>query len=406
MKRGILGAILAASTGVAGAEVRLGGIAEVEAAMERGRVQKSELILTPQLEWRAPGFDVTAIARLRTDGYELLGDHTELELRELYLDAYLGRTYLRVGKQQIVWGEADGLKVLDLINPQSFREFILDEFEDSRIPLWSVKWEVPLGGPWNAQFVLVPDQTHHRLPAADDLFAFTSPELVPRPPPGVPVTMQEARVPDDVLADSDAGVQLAAHLGGWDVTLNYLYHYVDFPAVSVARDESGVTVGSRYHRTHTFGGTLSNAFGDFTVRSELGYSTDRRYSATGGGLTTADELSYVIGLDWMGLTDTLVSAQLFQSRADVGDAVARDEWESDATLLVERSFRNRTVTLGVLAIRDLDRGDGVVTGEITYDYQSNVRLRLQVSAFHGSPRGRFGQFDERDRVLVGVEYGF
>ncbi len=31
---------------------------------------------------------------------------------------------------------------------------------------------------------------------------------------------------------------------------------------AVARNRSGVTVSSRYHRTHTFGGTLSNAFGE------------------------------------------------------------------------------------------------------------------------------------------------
>jgi len=60
------------------------------------------------------------------------------------MDWLIGNGFaLRLGKQQIVWGETDGLKLLDVMNPQNFREFILDEFEDSRLPLWSVKYTVP-----------------------------------------------------------------------------------------------------------------------------------------------------------------------------------------------------------------------------------------------------------------------
>ncbi|WP_043772935.1 DUF1302 family protein [Algiphilus aromaticivorans] len=67
------------------------------------------------------------------------GGSGELALRELYADIYLGPLYLRAGKQQIVWGKADGLKLLDQVNPQNFREFILADFEHSRIPQWSLR---------------------------------------------------------------------------------------------------------------------------------------------------------------------------------------------------------------------------------------------------------------------------
>ena len=74
----------------------------------------------------------------------LVGDRVDLELREFYLQAAIGEALLTIGKQQIVWGQADGLKVLDVVNPQDFRQFILDEFSDSRIPLWSVDVEIPV----------------------------------------------------------------------------------------------------------------------------------------------------------------------------------------------------------------------------------------------------------------------
>ena len=43
-----------------------------------------------------------------------------------------------VGKQQIVWGTADKLPILDVVDPFDFREFVLPEFADARVPLWSV----------------------------------------------------------------------------------------------------------------------------------------------------------------------------------------------------------------------------------------------------------------------------
>ena len=67
------------------------------------------------------------------------GDFFQAELRELYLEIVQGDFDLRVGRQQVVWGESLGLRILDVINPQDFREFILDDFIDARIPLWGAR---------------------------------------------------------------------------------------------------------------------------------------------------------------------------------------------------------------------------------------------------------------------------
>ncbi|MEN8131374.1 MAG: DUF1302 family protein [Pseudomonadota bacterium] len=59
--------------------------------------------------------------------------------RELYLDSSFGdegRFSTRIGKQQVVWGTADGIKLLDIINPTDFRFLNQSAFEDSRIPVW------------------------------------------------------------------------------------------------------------------------------------------------------------------------------------------------------------------------------------------------------------------------------
>jgi hypothetical protein len=54
--------------------------------------------------------------------------------------------FLKVGKQQVVWGRTDLFRVLDVINPVDFsRNNIYDELEDIRIPMWIAQAEWRLG---------------------------------------------------------------------------------------------------------------------------------------------------------------------------------------------------------------------------------------------------------------------
>ena len=75
-------------------------------------------------------------------------------LREAYVDAEVNDYSLRVGKQQVVWGTADGMKLLDTINPTDYSEMAQNQMEDSRIPVWMVNAETEddKGGSW--QFVV------------------------------------------------------------------------------------------------------------------------------------------------------------------------------------------------------------------------------------------------------------
>lgn len=72
-------------------------------------------------------------------------------IRELYakktFDIGDGKElFLKVGKQQVVWGRTDLFRVLDVINPVDYsRNNIYDELSDIRIPMWMVQGEYRMG---------------------------------------------------------------------------------------------------------------------------------------------------------------------------------------------------------------------------------------------------------------------
>lgn len=88
----------------------------------------------------------------RHDGGEA---YTQYEfLRELYFDVPAAGWDFRLGKQQVVWGTADGIKLLDMINPTDYRELNQNAAEDSRIPVWMINAEKYFDSGANIQVIV------------------------------------------------------------------------------------------------------------------------------------------------------------------------------------------------------------------------------------------------------------
>jgi hypothetical protein len=72
-------------------------------------------------------------------------------LREIYVKRTLDvgdgqQLFLKLGRQQVVWGRTDLFRVLDVINPVDFsRNNIYDELQDIRIPMWIAQAEYRMG---------------------------------------------------------------------------------------------------------------------------------------------------------------------------------------------------------------------------------------------------------------------
>ena len=72
-------------------------------------------------------------------------------IRELYAKKTFSldggkELFLKVGKQQVVWGRTDLFRVLDVLNPVDYsRNNIYDELSDIRIPMWMVQAEYRMG---------------------------------------------------------------------------------------------------------------------------------------------------------------------------------------------------------------------------------------------------------------------
>ena len=378
--------------------------------------QKSELIFAPEADISiSDNTGLYVLGRLRVDAQNNISpdDSHQAELREFYIDSKLADTGFIVGKQQIVWGKADGLKVLDVVNPQDFREFILDDFDQSRIPLWSVNIETEFNNA-TLQLIFIPEQTYHKFADNNGIYQFTSPLIIPSTPPGADVIINPTVTPDRIFADADWGARISSFWHGWDLTLNYLYHYNDTPVLfrHINSTASGleITINPEYKRSHLLGTTFSNSFGDFTLRGELGYSTDR-YASTlnlsdSDGVIKTAELSYVLGFDWFGLRDTFISFQLFQTYLkNHPQGMIRPDRSTQTTFLIKNEYLNDTLSAEALLIHDVDIDDGLIRPKLNYELNNEIIISTGADIFYGNKNGIFGQFKDTDRIFFNITIG-
>ncbi len=96
-----------------------------------------------------------------TANYKYNRSYTQYDLlRELYVDTSAGDWDFRIGKQQVVWGTADGIKLLDIINPTDYRELNQNGVEDARIPVWMINAERNIGERGNIQLIVSQAETN------------------------------------------------------------------------------------------------------------------------------------------------------------------------------------------------------------------------------------------------------
>lgn len=369
--------------------------------------------ITAITEWTYDGIDRLEPGRIRDSNRSgasrrlALGTQSSLELKELYADTNLRKWRIRLGKQQIVWGTSDGIKILDIANPQSFREGVLEQAELARTPLWAAKAVRSIGQRSTVEWILIPDLSFHDIPDKGALFEITSPRLAPTPPQGnnIPVAISNRR-PSLKAEHLEYGLRLASAYGRWEFGLLGFRHFNDTPSQSLSITPSGARIQRRYQQTYTVGAHANRPLGSLLIRTELAYT----HAAPLPALQLPDEtrrlsaplIAGVIGADMAVRDSGLVSLQYAQRHAQTDarhpqlphqqryiTALWRDEWS------------RRGLELELFTTYALEDRDAMVRLRLNKRVNPMLTLSFGGDIFDGARRGVFGQHRHLDRILFG-----
>lgn len=381
-----------------------------------------------------------------------------------YGQAESGPLFIRIGRQDLSWGETDGFRLLDMIEPldNRFGLPLVEDLDDRRIPLWMAR--ATLAFPWHRWWISNATLDGFLVPGAFEdqeapLAPRGSPFAAPSPPSFLGRTVTR---PPRTMEGSRGGARLIATiLGTATVSAG---HYVTWNDSPVARlrvlgvDSQGgrsvprAVLDFTFYQQQVTGGswTLQVSPLDTILRAEAAVFWDERvfdparaglgsgfstvigqaladHAAGGpgtasGGFTSRDVFRWVFGFDrilWIrAINPTNVfsfSTQLFHTHmfdhADTirngvidpatRDFVSRKADELTVTLLARSLFWRGRLEPQVFSAYD-PRGVVAIVPGIAWTVGTHLRFTAKYAFIDGS-FANLGFFRDRDEALLRAE---
>jgi len=418
-------ALLFAATATQAAEVTLhGGIKNESAYFVQGQQRwdkiQNRLELKPEanfdngwefrsraLLWYDAAMDIEATRPPELTSAIKAHYRTVAQLKEAYL-LYGGDAFdLRLGQQQIVWGKTDGLRLLDIVNPLDLREFILDDFLDSRIGMVAARlnWYPDSDIEQEFEFLLIPDAQVARLAPLGSRWAVKTPP----PPAGLAVRLLPEQRPGWSLRDSEAGLAWRATIAGWDVSLNYFHGWKHLPNILRRVSPGLLEIQPVHFRRNMLGGAFANAFGPLVLRGELAIdlreSIDRLGTTFAASIARKTTFNAAIGADWTKHHWTISPQFFIRHIANWQTGLLEPPNSGFWTLRVATDFLHERLKPEVIVLGDWAAGGWLARPKIAYDWSDQFTTTLGADIF-GGHRGLLGQFANNDRIYVEAEYTF
>ena len=374
---------------------------------------KAEYDVTDNLEFYTRGqfsydaaYDVeTAYRGIPAQEYRLNWDSGQM-IREMYLEYFFEDVSVTLGKQQVVWGEATGLKITDIVNPTDLSEFILDDFLDSRIGLWMAKVNYVFGDS-QLEAVVIPDFEGNRTAVAGSEWAIGLPEYFN----GFFPVLNETKKPSDGLQNSDVGFRFNTIMNSWDVSLYYFYSWDDTATYHTFTTGLLKTISPEHHRLHTAGGTFNYAVGKTVYSGEMALYFDKYFqNSNPNDIDAVDKknyLHYMLGAEYSASSWLAISGQMVQKVVMGNTQYLRDDPVSTTfTLMLQTDFLNETLKPDLLIFYGANDGDWLLRPKVTYAWDDNIKLTAGIDVFSGSKTSLLGQFSSNNRAFTEIKYSF
>ena len=331
----------------------------------------------------------------------------ESDVRETYLDYSSGEMDVRLGKQQIVWGDAVGLFFADVVNAKDLREFILPDFDQIRIPQWAVDLELSHDDA-HAEFVWLPVREFHHLGVSGSEFEFPLPA-----PVGARTNYTDPSKPAPNMASSEAGLRLSYLLGGWDMSAFYFYTWDKFPVLYRSITGGVYDFMPEYRRANLLGASFSKALGEVVLKGEAVLNPQAYLSTLDptdpDGVLHRTTLDYLVGADYTWFDRVETNVQILQRVVShLNDSIPNEkEWRTHLSVRAKTDFLNGKVEPECLIIFGLSEwGDLMIRPKVTTRLRENLEWRVGADILQGEPTSVFGRFNRNSRLYTELSYHF
>ena len=318
----------------------------------------------------------------------------EFELKETYFQARLSDNFdLKCGRQIVVWGQADSIRITDVLNPLDLREPGLTDIEDLRRPVAMSRLDF-YHGPWALTGLAIHEIRFNKNPEfGSDFYPFTS------PPP-------HEFIPADNFASTEWGAAVSLRFRGGDAALYFAKVFDDQAHLTL---QSGMAM---HHARTTMIGAASNfTRGNWLFKMEGAYFDGLRFFYGADDYSRIDLLG---GCEYYGITKTTISVEAANRHlyhydhklAQAPDGVRHNQFEGSVRL--DRNFLNQTLDFTIMLLFFGHQGeDGHIQRiSILYDFTDDFSINGGLVLYHSGDLPAYSNMGENDRIFCEIKFSF
>lgn len=334
------------------------------------------------------------------------------QLREFYLQAAFEKISFKIGEQIIVWGEADGSVIMDVISPRDLTEFIYTPVEDARRGQLMLKLDY-FGDEGQWTLILNPDPGVNIYPFPGHEYALA----FPANPPGILVLAEDR--PDWSISDFEVGLRWKKVVQSSDISVMAATLIDDNPVLRLkGTDAAGsLLIQPEYRRFGVAGAAANFSSSNILWKAEAGFKFNKSFNrdisgtttAAGDGTLTRSTFDTALGLDYTASGAYFFSVEVANQhisgwKKDIQDARRN---ETIIYALWSKDFLNETLTLQYVYVHQVQDRDGFHRGQVSYDITDQLSCTFEASYFDAEETDSFfGLFHNQSRVYAEIKYYF
>lgn len=366
----------------------------------------SELTVHAGVTWKpAAGWRVRGRTRVMAETELEPSKFGQLRVDEAYVEYAGNDCSTRVGAQQVVWGGADRLRVLDLVHPLDLRENLFGDPVQSRLPLGMFNTECSIGSQ-SVQWLLIPHSRNNLRPKPGSRFSV--PMATDRiAAANLPV--QQGEDPDwKDPKDWSVGLKWAGRLGSADVTLNALHGWQADPVTRLESGTGAPVYRADSERFSMAGGSIAAPVGPFVLKAEASIVPNAHgYYVTAArtvDATRTRERRALVGMDYQA-TDWFLSTQYYVQHNSAAHKLIEPEWQRVVTLAARREFMQGRLNLTAYVAHDLTNPAQFLSIATKYDFGQLWQGSVAFDYFRGK-QVSLGRFHPESRLVFGLRRDF
>lgn len=391
---------------------------------------------------------------LRGRGSDLMGEYDRGELREFYFDYELDRVKFRVGKQQVVWGETDFFRAMDVVHGFDYRwrSFLEPENEELRKPLILLNTTIQVPEFDGALQVLVRPglDAHNAIGNSVDIYGGRWAAQPYRGTDFFSLLDTDYEHPAGDNEKVTGGLRWSGMAGDVNYSLAWLKSYQGDPVVNsrfnpYKKAPKGV-LGDVFHPEITVWGATASTYvaaADAVFSTEVVYTEGMGFNQGseplfGGavppgfaGLKRKDTLTTMVRMDktvdltrFLGTSrPSFLSMQLFNTRVlgfskdddlvELPPFAAKKKRDTTLfTTVLQMNYRNDTINPSLAAGVDVNNKGGFLIPAVEFAMGDNWRLRAEADLFFSAGRSNdsaagdssdtrlFGYLDNHDQFVL------